>query len=306
MEVIVLIGPSAVGKSEIGFLLAKEINAEIISCDSRKIYRYLDIGTAKPPLKYRTQVPHYMIDIIDPDEDYSAGRYAREARQKAKEILSKGKKVLVVGGSGLYLRAFLDGLVKVPPKDEKIREALKERAKKEGREALYYLLEKCDPETAEKTHPHNLPRVIRALEIYLLTGQPISYFWKSPPEPAPFKFVIVGLNCPKEILKERISTRVERMLEQGLVQEVEGILQKGYSPSLFSLHSVGYKEIIEYLEGKISYHEAINKIKHNTFLYTKRQLTWFRKDTRIHWFNTIRGREETAEEVLSFLKKGDF
>ncbi|MFH0930585.1 MAG: tRNA (adenosine(37)-N6)-dimethylallyltransferase MiaA, partial [Candidatus Zixiibacteriota bacterium] len=241
--------------------------------------------------------PHHLIDIVDPDQYFTAADYSRRAREALKEVVSKGKEPVIVGGSGLYLRALFKGIFKGPGRDEKIRQKLKDRAEKCGSESLYLELKKKDPEAAQKIGPHNLVRIIRALEVYELTGKRISDLQKEgeyPPEE--YTFVKIGLNLNREKLYQRIEQRVEEMIKEGLIDEVESLKKKGYDLSLTPLRTFGYKEIFQYLEGEISLDEAIDKIKLNTRHYAKRQLTWFKKEEGIIWID--RGKLNLKEEIL--------
>ena len=283
-KILTILGPTASGKTKVSLEIADKINGEIISADSRQIYRYMDIGTAKPGLDERGKIPHHLIDIVNPDEYFSAADYSARARRAIREILSRGREPIVVGGSGLYLRALFKGFFKGPGRDENLRQELKESAEKFGIESLYRELKEKDPEAAEKIGPHNLVRIIRALEVYELSGQRISELQKKGEYPLKeFEFIKIGLELEREKLYQRIDQRVEDMICSGLVDEVKSLKIKGYDTSLVPMRTFGYKEIFQYLEGKISLDEAKQKIKLNTRHFAKRQLTWFKKEEGIIW-----------------------
>jgi tRNA dimethylallyltransferase len=284
---ICIVGPTAVGKTEIAIQLAQHLDAEIVSLDSRQIYRGMDIGTAKPTPDQRQAVPHHLIDCVDVDQPFSVAEYQRLADTAIAEIRERGKRTMAVGGAGLYFRGIIDGLFDGPGADAEIRAKLQREADEHGNVALHERLRRCDPETANRVHPNNLVRVIRALEIYELTGKPISSLqqqWKMN-EPR-YLFRAFGLNMPREVLYRRIEERVDRMVEAGLIEEVKGLLDQGYPRNCVAMQSFGYKELIDYLDGKRTLDEAIALLKQNTRRFAKRQLTWFRNDPRIEWLDT--------------------
>ena len=284
---ICIVGPTAVGKTKIAIQLAQHLDAEIVSLDSRQIYRGMDIGTAKPTPDQRQAVPHHLIDCVDVDQPFSVAEYQRLADTAIAEIRGRGKRTMAVGGAGLYFRGIIDGLFDGPGADAEIRAKLQREADEHGNVALHERLRRCDPETANRVHPNNLVRVIRALEIYELTGKPISSLqqqWKMN-EPR-YLFRAFGLNMPREVLYRRIEERVDRMVEAGLIEEVKGLLDQGYPRNCVAMQSFGYKELIDYLDGKRTLDEAIALLKQNTRRFAKRQLTWFRNDPRIEWLDT--------------------
>jgi tRNA dimethylallyltransferase len=286
-SLICIVGPTAVGKTEIAIQLAQHLDAEIVSLDSRQIYRGMDIGTAKPTLDQRGAVLHHLIDCVDVDQPFSVAEYQRLADTAIKEIRERGKRTMAVGGAGLYFRGIIDGLFDGPGADAEIRSKLQREADEHGNVALHERLRRCDPETANRVHPNNLVRVIRALEIYELTGKPISSLqqqWKMN-EPR-YLFRAFGLNMPRETLYQRIEERVNRMVEAGLIEEVKGLLDQGCPRNCVAMQSFGYKELIDYLDGKRTLDEAIALLKQNTRRFAKRQLTWFRNDPRIEWLDT--------------------
>ena len=284
---ICILGPTAVGKTEIAIQLAHNLDAEIVSLDSRQIYREMDIGTAKPTPDQRGAVLHHLIDCVDVDQPFSVAEYQRLADTAITEIRERGKRAMAVGGAGLYFRGIIDGLFDGPGADAEIRAKLQREADEHGNVALHERLRRCDPEAADRVHPNNRVRVIRALEVYELTGKPISVLqgqWKTNEPRYPFR--AFGLNMPRETLYQRIEERVDRMVEAGLIEEVKGLLDQGYPRNCIAMQSFGYKELIDYLDGKRTFDEAIALLKQNTRRFAKRQLTWFRNDSRIEWLDT--------------------
>lgn len=285
--VIVIVGPTCSGKTNISLKLSQLIPAEIISADSRQIYKYLNIGTAKPSKSQFEKVTHHLIDILDPLENYDVSIFEKDAKNIIEEIFKKNKIPIIVGGSGLYIKALIDGIFDTADKDEDYRNQLLQKRKELGNEYLYEELKRVDPESADKMLPQNWKRVMRALEVFHTTGEPI---WKhhekqSTEKEKKYLFKQYGLNWEREVLYKNIDNRVDDMIEQGFVDEVKNILDMGYDKSLNSLNTVGYKEIIAHIEGNISLERAIELIKRNTRHYAKRQLTWFKKDGRILWFD---------------------
>jgi len=296
-KILVILGPTASGKTKVSLEIADILKGEIISADSRQIYRFMDIGTAKPSLEERKKVPHHLIDIVNPDEYFSAADYSAKAREAIKNILGRGKEPIVIGGSGLYLRALFKGIFKGPGKDEKLRSKLKKRAEESGIESLHRELVKKDPEAAKKIGPHNLVRIIRALEVYELTGKKISDLQKKgeyPPEE--YDFVKIGLELDREQLYQRIEQRVDQMITSGLVYEVKSLKEKGYDLRFAPLKTFGYKEIFQYQNGEISLEQAKGKIKLETRHYAKRQITWFKKEEGIFWINAEK--ENLRDKIL--------
>ena len=302
MKLLCLLGPTAVGKTEIAIQLAQHINAEIISIDSRQIYRQMDIGTAKPTTEEQQAARHHLIDCVDITQPFSVADFQSLADAAITDIQNRGKQVLLVGGAGLYFRAIVDGLFEGPAADPSLRKQLEQEATEHGVDVLHNRLRACDPESAERIHPNNVIRVIRALEVYELTGIPMSQHqqqWQ--PEHQRYPFIAFGLTMPRELLYHRIEQRVDVMLANGLIAEVELLLATGYPRDNFILQSFGYKELIEYLDGKCTYVEAVEQLKQNTRRFAKRQMTWFRKDTRIEWID----REEVSDVVGYILSKID-
>ncbi len=303
-RVIVITGPTCSGKSYLGLKLAQLINGEIISADSRQIYKKLNIGTAKPSATMLQKVKHHFIDFLNPDEDYDANKFSIQAEKVINEIQEKKKTAVVVGGSGLYIKALIDGIIESADKDEDLREMLLSKKEKYGVEFLYNELKKVDPVSAEKMLPQNWKRVIRALEVYHLTGRPIWQHHINQNKIPKFNFYQIGLNWNREVLYRRIEERVDEMIEIGLIEEVKGILDNGYDKNLNSLNTVGYKEIISYLEDEITLDRAIELIKRNTRRYAKRQFTWFKADERTKWFN-VSSQEDIDDLILQLIKDFD-
>jgi len=298
MKILVpcLCGPTAVGKTDLALLFAERYNLAIISCDSRQIYKYLDIGTAKPPKAIREKYEFYMIDIITPDKYYSAYQYGKETAKIIEELKKKDKKFLLVGGSGLYFKALFSPFFSAPPVDLNLREELK----KKPLTLLYEELKKVDKITAERIHPHDRQRIIRALEIYYLTKKPFSHFIEKKEE-SPFQPLYIGLYLERELLYQRIDERFEKMLEMGLIEEVENLLKMGYDENSPGLKTIGYSEVILYLYGRLTKEKMISLAKKNTRNYCKRQLTWFKKENIAYWLNN-RHLEESFSKIETILK----
>jgi tRNA dimethylallyltransferase len=305
-KVLAIVGPTASGKTKLSIIVAEKIGGEIISADSRQVYRYMDIGTAKPSKEERERVKHYFIDELNPDEEFNAGVFGERGREIIEDIFSRGKVPIVVGGSGLYVKSLIDGFFEGPAGDWELREILYRKAERFGKGALYEELKKVDPASAEKIQPNNLKRVIRALEIYYLTGKPISQLQSEMKPEINFETVQIGLNWDRKKLYKRIEERVDMMIEQGLIEEVKRLRELGYDKNLNALQTVGYKEVFDYLDGIISYDRMIYLIKRNSRRYAKRQLTWFRQDKRIIWIDVDERTDfnEIADKVIDIYKSG--
>ena len=288
MSVVVpiIVGPTAIGKTNLSMLLAEKRPSEIISADSRQIYCYMDIGTAKVDKKSREKIPHHMIDICNPDEYFSAGMFSKIARKIIDDIVKKEKIPIVVGGSGFYIHALIDGIFDMHIHDNEIRTQLRERARDEGLEALYLELQKYDPEYANKISANDKQRIFRSLEVYKATGLSFSEWHKQSANPADFKYKLIGLDMDRRALYKRIEDRVDKMLNDGLIEEVKHLQQLGYNSELNALKTVGYKEVFAYFNAEINHDTMIDLIKQNTRRYAKRQLTWFRRDARIEWMQS--------------------
>ena len=299
---LVIIGPTCSGKTSLALNLAKNLNTEIISADSRQIYKYLDIGTAKPTLEELNSIKHHFIDILDPSAEFNASMFEIEALKIITELHSQNKIPIIAGGSGLYVKALIDGIFDSIDSDEDYRIELLELKNKFGNEYLYEELKKIDPVSAEKMLPQNWKRIIRALEVYKISGEPIWKLQSSHQREVNVNFIQYGLNWEREILYKNIETRVDKMIEDGLIDEVSNLINK-YDKSLNSLNTVGYKEIIEFLENKISKERAVELIKRNTRRYAKRQLTWFRKDEHIKWIDisSLSEIEKVSSEIIKHI-----
>ena len=285
IALVVLLGPTASGKTEISFDWARELGLEILSADSVQVYRHMDIGTAKPPAWMRSEVPHHLIDVADPDETYSAARFQREADLAISEIHKRGKAVLVVAGTGLYLKALTRGLFPFGGSNSVLRRSLQERARKEGVGALYETLTQVDPEASRRIHPHDLFRIVRALEVFLMSGTPISEHHRQHGSGQErYRVLYLGLHRERPELFQRIDTRVDDMARGGLLEEVKGLLDKGYCPDLPSMRALGYRHMIAHLQGQVSLDEAFRAMKRDTRRFARRQLTWFRAMDGVHWF----------------------
>lgn len=284
-KVICIVGPTCSGKTSLSLELAKRMEIEIISADSRQFYKYLDIGTAKPNKDVLAKIPHHFIDTLEPDESYNASRYENEALSIIRSIFDRKKNPVVVGGSGLYIKALINGIFDEVDVDLEYRNELIEMKNKFGVDYLYSELLKVDQESAAKMIPQNWKRIIRALEVYHLTGNTISVHQKAHKRKIDFMFVQFGLNWERSILYKNIEGRVNDMIALGLLEETKSILNMGFSKNINSLNTVGYKEIISFLDGNNSFEKAVELIKRNTRRLAKRQLTWFRADNRIIWLN---------------------
>ena len=300
-KVIVLVGPTASGKTPLSLIIAEHLNAEIISADSRQIYKLMDIGTAKPDIEDRQKIKHYFVDELFPNQEFNAGEFGMQGRLIIDDILQRKKVPMVVGGSGLYVRSLIDGFFEGSPPDSDIRKHLYDRLNREGAEILLDELKVVDPEAASKMLPTNTRRIVRALEVYSSTGVPISQLQKSKIKIS-FMPVLAGISWKRNILYDRINRRVDRMIESGLLEEVQRLKELGYPPALNALQTVGYKEVIEYFDGKIDYVKMIESIKQNSRRYAKRQLTWFRQDERIKWFDAHSEKDfgKVASEVSKY------
>lgn len=285
IRVVSIVGPTAAGKSVIAMELARRFGGEIISADSMQVYRYMDIGTAKPSLKDRAEIPHHLIDIVDPDEDYSAARFRQDALKAAELIESRGNRVIIAGGTGLYVRAFLGGIFEGPGKDSLLRERLEKEAVVYGRRYLYERLSEVDPVSAKRIHPNHISRIMRALEVYYSTGRPISEFQSEHGfTENRFEALKIGVIKTRDTLYDAIEQRVQAMMRDGLLKETETLLSLGYGPGLKSMRSLGYKEMTGHIEGRLTLDEAVSELKKNTRNYAKRQITWFKKDKDVKWF----------------------
>lgn len=286
--VLVLIGPTAIGKTALSLELANRFDCEIISVDSMQVYRHMDIGTAKPSTKERARVVHHLIDVIDPDEQFDSAQFVRLALAALDQIIRTGRIPLLTGGTGLYLKALIHGLFDhETTADKSVREDLAQQLANEGSAKLYAWLQKIDPETASRIHPNDTQRLLRSLEIFLVSGRPWSQHLQEQASP-PLRFnkmLQLGLNCDRRLLYERIDKRSELMFRTGMVQEVEKLRQMGYGSSLSSMQSIGYRHVNNYIDGVWSMEETMRLLTRDTRRYAKRQLTWFGSDPALRWFD---------------------
>jgi len=283
--VISILGPTAVGKSKVAIEVAKIINGEIVSADSMQVYRGMDIGTAKPTLEERQGIPHHLIDIKNPDEEWTVSDFVEQTNRLTSEIAKRGKRPMIVGGTGLYLWALLEGFsFPIAPADKELRK----RLEKIPLSTLYSRLSTLDPQAAEKINPNDKKRIIRAVEVYELTGRPISQLQKRSEEPrisfSGSEPILIGLTMPREKLYKFIEERADKMVEDGLVEEVKSLLSKGYPKDLPSFQALGYKEVVEYLDGKWSKEQMIAELKKRTRHFARRQMTWFKRFKNVKWF----------------------
>lgn len=293
-KVIFLVGPTAMGKSDIAVHLAKKIKGEIISCDSMQVYRRMNILTSKPSVSLRRKVAHHLIDILSAQKEYNVARYRQEAIGKVKEVVRRGRIPLFVGGTGLYLSCLIDGIFQAKAENKKIRQRLYRQAESKGSHYLYERLKKKDPRAASKIHPNDTRRIVRALEVFNVTGKPISQLQKERKGLADeYAIRIFGLNMDRPCLYKRIDARVDKMFRKGLLSEVKKLLKQKISKTASC--AIGIKELKGYFDGEYNLEEAKRLMKRNSRLYAKRQLTWFRKDKRIEWIEV--GEQERPKEV---------
>jgi tRNA dimethylallyltransferase len=298
--IIFIVGPTAVGITGVAINLARRINAEIISCDSMQIYKSMDIITAKPSLVLTKKIPYYLIDVISPNKEYNVSRYCQEAKKKIKAIFKKGKIPLVVGGTGLYMSSLVYGIFKAKSENKNIRRRLYQEAKKRGSEYLHNRLKIVDVQAAEKIHPHDTKRIIRALEVFESTGKPISYLQKQRKGlKDEYAVKIFCLNLARQALHQKIEERIDKMFASGLVNEVKKLVKLKLSRTASC--AIGVKELKGYFAGNYDLKEAKRLIKRNSRLYAKRQLTWFRKDKGITWINLRR--KDTPKKIVTKIWK---
>ena len=283
-KIVVFCGPTGVGKTAISLKAAGMFDGEIVNADSMQVYKELDIGTAKPTPKEQAAARHHLIDVLEPTEDFDAARFEILAKKVIAEISALGKIPLVVGGTGFYINALICGLPETAATDPAIRRRLKRKLKQSGSEALYRRLQQVDPITADRLHPNDTFRVIRALEVFETTGEPLSEIHtRRPFETKRYDALKIGLNRPRQALYSQIDQRVEKMMAAGFLQEVETLLKKGYGAELKSMQALGYRHMTAFIRGEVTWEEAVATMQRDTRHYAKRQLTWFRKDTEIQW-----------------------
>lgn len=306
--VIAIVGPTASGKTDLSLYLAKELRGEIISADSMQVYKGLDIGTAKIEPEKRA-VPHHLLDVVEPNERFNVADYKELATEAIELIYKRGNRPIFVGGTGLYLQAVLDGLLfPEPQRDERLRKNLLAQAEELGNEYLYRRLLSCDEEAAQKIHPNDIRRIIRALEVYIKTGVPLSKLQADHKAIEPqYEALWIGLTAERDILYKRVDDRIDEMLNQGLLEEVTKLYKEGLNPASTAYQALGYKEMIWYLKGFATMSEAIRILKRDTRHYAKRQLSWFRRDKRIKWFSydDYQNKTDLYRDVLLYINAKD-
>ncbi len=303
---VVLLGPTAVGKSRVALLVAKQFNTEILTADSRQVYRGMDIGTDKPTAEERRDVPHRLIDVVDPSETFNAGWYRRVAMVEIERLYSAGRLPFVVGGTGLYLRTLVRGLCPAPQADLQVRGDLKKLRDERGRDGLYAELMRIDPETAARLHPNDESKVMRAIEVYRLSGRPLSTVQAEHGfQEAPFSALLIGLERRKETLYRRIEERIDWQLTHGMVEETRALFDRGYGRELGSMKGLGYRQIGAYLANECDYAEMVRRFKRDTRRFAKRQMTWFRSEVGVAWLSIEDNEpyERTAERVIARIEQ---
>jgi tRNA dimethylallyltransferase len=299
---VVILGPTASGKTALSLHVAEQLHGEIISCDSVAVYREFEIGTAKPSREERRRVPHHLIDIADPEELVTAGDYSRLARQAIGDISTRGLLPIVVGGSGLYLRALLEGLFPGPPRSEELRTRLRECAAERGKEYLHRLLRRMDPAAAATIHANDVPKVVRALEVSISARAPMTGLWQQGRDPLQgFRILRVGLNPERDALYQRINQRAREMFSAGLVEETRMLMER-YGPSVWPLNSLGYKQAMQHLRGELSLEQAILAAQQGHRNYAKRQMTWFRREPDVHWIEQFGSDPAVQKDVVDLIK----
>ena len=302
LPLVIINSPTATGKTALAVNLALEFGGEIISADSMQVYRYLDTGTAKPTMEERKGIQHHLIDVVNPDEEFNAAIFAEKARAIIYKLTGEGKPVFVAGGTGLYIRALLRGIIDTPDVDENIRNYYRKLRDTQGKQYIYDLLMQRDAAAAAQLNPNDSVRVIRALEVLEQTGESITVKQKKHSfSDTPFKTYKIGLQVDRQELKKRIETRTDEMITAGLLGEIKSILDMGYNENLKPLQSLGYKQIIGFLQKKYGWNEAVDLIKRDTWQYARRQMTWFAADKEINWFSPD-SFNEIRENVENFWK----
>ncbi len=301
----VILGPTGSGKSALGITLAQQFNGEIVSCDSVAVYRYFEVGTAKPTREERASVPHHLIDVAEPDQPFTAGEYSRQARQALAEIAERQRLGIVAGGTGLYLRALLEGLFPGPQRSEELRERLRTRAAEQGAPYLHRLLVRLDPAGADKIHPNDAAKLIRAVEVSLATREPMSEVWqRRGRDPLRgFRILRIGLDPPRKRLYERINLRAREMFERGLIEETAALLERYRDrSSVTALNSLGYKQAWQHLRGELSLEEAIAAAQQGHRNYAKRQMTWFRREPEVRWLQGFGDAPEVLQRAAGLIQ----
>lgn len=298
-----VLGPTASGKTALALAIARRYNGEIVNCDSVAMYRDFEMGTAKPTVAERAEIPHHLLDCVDPTASVSAGEYARQARQVVREISERGRLPIVSGGTGLYLRALLEGLFAGPERSEDLRSKLRLRAESGGPERIHQILRRLDPSAAERIHANDIPKVIRAVEVCLASRRPMTELWQEAREPLRgFRVLRIGLNPEREALYRRINRRAEKMFEQGLIAETEQ-LRKKYGDTAWPLTSLGYKQAMQLLRGEIDRDAALEAAQQAHRNYAKRQMTWFRREPDVSWLTGFGDDGEVQAQVLALIRQ---
>jgi tRNA dimethylallyltransferase len=301
-KIVIILGPTAVGKSDVALHLAESVNGEIVNADSQQVYRHMDIGTGKPSKADRERVRHHLIDIVAPNEEFNAALFRRLATESIRKIQAAGRNVIVCGGTGLYLKALTRGLFDGPGQDPVVRQALEQEIAANGIATLYQRLERIDPTVGASIHPNDRQRIIRALEVHQLTGRPLSEWQKEHGfQENPFEILKIGLLRERAELYNLINSRCQRMIDEGLLEEMRGLVKSGFDLDLKPLRSVGYRQMGQVLRGTQNMSAAVEEMKQETRHLAKRQLTWFRRDDEIHWFNPEGQAKEIELAVARFL-----
>ncbi len=304
-RLVILLGPTGIGKSKLAIDWAEAIGGEIVSADSVQVYRYMDIGTGKPSLDDQKRVRHHLIDLVDPDQLFHAALYRTLGRKTIDQLFHEGKLIWVVGGTGLYIKTLTQGIFNSPKIDSQVRENLRQESEERGAGALYERLKKVDFQTASHLHPNDLFRILRALEVFDSTGVPISFYREQHGfGERPYLTLKIGLETDRDKLFRRIDERVDHMVEKGLLREVERLMEMGYGPELKPMQSLGYKQMVQFLSQKIGWDEAIRQMKRDTRHYAKRQWTWFKADPEVRWWDESTDRQELFLNVQSFWGRG--
>lgn len=307
-RIIAVAGPTAAGKTEFAIRIAQEFNGEVVSCDSMQLYKFMDIGSAKPTPQQMAEVPHHLVDMIDPRDDFSVAKYQKLAKAAIKDILSRGKQPVICGGTGLYLESLIYDLdFAAEPDSEHAREKYYDIAEHDGPEALYSILKEKDPGSAARIHPNNIKRVVRALEAFD-NGKPIDDINTTPEKTKDYGVILTGITRDREDLYDRINRRVDQLMDMGLLDEVRSLVDMGLGFDDISMKGIGYKEIIGYLNGEYDLNEAVRLIKRNTRHFAKRQMTWFRRYDDMKWFNVSEYSTESdcEEDMMQYLKNQGF
>jgi tRNA dimethylallyltransferase len=301
-SLVAIVGPTASGKSALGLHLAERLNGEVVVCDSTQVYRGFDLGTGKLPVAARRGVPHHLLDLLDPGEVFTAGEYRRRAIELLGEFAGREKLPVFTVGTGLYLRALVEGLADAPTRSEELRARLRARAERRGHDDLHHVLARLDPEAAARIAPRDLPKVIRAIEVRVLSGRPLTELHRAArPALEGYEILKVGLVPPRDALYQRINARVEAMLAAGWAEEVRGLIAAGVPREAKPFQFIGYRQLRDYLEGRLDQGEMIAKIQQATRRYAKRQLTWFRREPGVRWFSGFGDDPGTAAAVLAEL-----